>query len=289
MKSNPIKYHGGKQYLAKEIIRRFPEHLHYVEPYFGGGAVLLAKDAPDIEDHSELVNDINGDLSIFWSVMSSRILFEEFLQRCRLCGFSEATFDEASTTLGQIDPETFDPVERALLFFIKYRQSRQGLGKCFATFSKNRTRRGMNEQVSSWLSAIESLPAAHERLQRVVVLAGRDACDVIRSEDSENTFFYLDPPYVQDSRVSKEAYENEMTLADHDELLNALSNLKGKFLLSGYPSELYEDHSSRNCWYRMDITIDNKASSKKTKDKKTECLWSNYNQRSAMQVNDQRK
>jgi len=52
--------------------------------------------------------------------------------------------------------------------------------------------------------------------------------------------------------------------------------LKGKFILSGYPSELYEIVSKAQGWYRADIEIDNKASSSKKKKKKIECLWANY-------------
>ena len=40
----PLKYHGGKRYLAKRIIALMPEHITYVEPFFGGGSVLLHKD-----------------------------------------------------------------------------------------------------------------------------------------------------------------------------------------------------------------------------------------------------
>ena len=50
-----------------------PPHLHYVEPFFGGGAVLLARDPEDdglwLFPHkgvSEVVNDINGQLINFW-------------------------------------------------------------------------------------------------------------------------------------------------------------------------------------------------------------------------------
>ena len=43
----PLKWHGGKYYLASKIVRLMPAHLHYVEPFFGGGAVLFARDPED--------------------------------------------------------------------------------------------------------------------------------------------------------------------------------------------------------------------------------------------------
>ena len=267
--NSPIKWHGGKSYLAKRIIELMPEHIHYVEPFFGGGSVLFKKPDELIEGHSEVVNDIYGDLVNFWKVLKSWVSFEEFQRRVGLTPFSQDDWDSSlvATPLGSIS--------QAVAFFIRYRQSRQGLGKDFATLSRNRTRRGMNEQVSSWLSAIDGLPEAHERLQRVVVL-NNSALEVIRREDGENTFFYCDPPYLKSTRVSTEVYEHEMTDSQHADFLSLLGTIQGKFMISGYRSKLYDQWADLYAWNRVDIEIDNKASSKKVKDKKTECLWMNY-------------
>ena len=134
----------------------------------------------------------------------------------------------------------------------------------------------MNEQVSAWLTAVEGLPKIHERLKTVVIL-NDDALSVIRSQDGPHTLFYCDPPYLHETRTSTNAYgDNEITVEQHRELLDVLTNIEGKFILSGYPSGLYEEFAQRHGWQRQDILIDNKASSKKTKDRKTECLWTNY-------------
>ena len=63
----PIKWHGGKHYLADWIISHMPEHTHYVEPYFGGGAVLLKKPMGT----SEVVNDLHGLLTCFWKCLAT--------------------------------------------------------------------------------------------------------------------------------------------------------------------------------------------------------------------------
>lgn len=271
MKSNPLKWHGGKSYLAPWIISHFPPHIHYVEPYFGGGAVLLAKPRGWIEGHSEVVNDINKGLANFWSVIRDDSAFMRLKQLCDLTEFSQDNFENASWT----DDFGSASVHSAHGFFVRYRQSRQGLGKDFATLSRNRVRKGMNEQASAWLSAVEGLPEAHARLKRVVVL-NDDALKVIKQQDGPNTFFYLDPPYLHETRVTKEDYEHEMSASDHAELLALLDTIEGKFLLSGYRSDLYDTHAESCGWVRHEKLIDNKASSKATKDKKVECLWANF-------------
>lgn len=265
----PIKWHGGKFYLAPRIIEQFPSHVHYVEPYFGGGAVFFRKSDDLIEGHSEVINDVYEELVTFWRVLQSPESFAEMQRRLALTPFAKPVWEQSLETL------TGDPIERACAFFVRYRQSRQGLGRDFATMSRTRTRRGMNEQVSSWLSAIEGLEEAHQRLSRAVIYC-EDAVDVIEREDDKNTFFYCDPPYLTGTRVAKNAYAWEMTDQQHGWLLEALGGIAGKFLLSGYRHPLYDTMANRFGWRRVDIEIDNKASAQKKKPTKTECLWANF-------------
>src|SRR5215467_10397855 len=69
----PLKYHGGKQYLARRIVALMPPHTHYVEPFAGGLAVLLAKDPEGV---SEVVNDLDQDLTNFWRVLQGAETFD---------------------------------------------------------------------------------------------------------------------------------------------------------------------------------------------------------------------
>ena len=46
--------------------------------------------------------------------------------------------------------------------------------------------------------------------------------------------FYLDPPYLHETRATTGEYEYEMTISQHADLLDALVAIKGWFLLSGY-------------------------------------------------------
>jgi len=85
------------------------------------------------------------------------------------------------------------PVHDAVSFFVECRMSLAGRGDQFAPLSRTRTRRGMNEQASAWLSAVDGLRAVHRRLRRVVVL-NRPAIEVIQGQDGPDTLFYLDPP-----------------------------------------------------------------------------------------------
>jgi len=265
----PLKWHGGKHYLADWIIRQMPPHVHYVEPFAGGLAVLLRKPCEGV---SEVVNDIDADLSNFWRVLQRPDCFERFNRLCQSTPFSDVEYRKASAQLHDISD---DPELAAWIFFIRCRQSRQGLRKDFATLSRNRTRRGMNEQASAWWTAVDGLEEVYHRLRRVVIL-NDDACKVIRQQDGPNTCFYLDPPYLHETRVTTGDYAHEMTADQHRELLETLAGIKGKFLLSGYRSELYDDFARLWQWSRVERQIDCKASSKSVKEQRTEVLWMNY-------------
>ena len=216
---SPLKWHGGKHYLAKKIIALMPPHLHYVEPYAGSLAVLLERDSDrnwldhgsggplpaSLQGCSEVVNDLHGDLMNFWAVLRDTRMFSVFQRVVVAVPFSEYTWGMA-VTLSSSD----DRVERAVGFFVRCRQSRAGTFKGFATLSRNRTRRGMNEQASAWLATLDGLPEVHARLKRVVIL-NHDALQVIRQRDGDKTRFYLDPPYLAKTRTSTGQYDYEMT------------------------------------------------------------------------------
>jgi len=282
MKRGPLKWHGGKSYLAPWIIDQFPPHLHYVEPYAGGLAVLMARDPLDErfaigeKSHqrgvSEVVNDLNSELVNFWRVLQDEEAFAKFLRKSQVTPFSQELWEDLREKTTPQQGKAPD-VEAAYAFFVVCRMSRAGNLNSFAPLSRNRTRRSMNEQASAWWSCVEGLPEIHERLRRVVIL-NEDALKVIKSQDGPNTLFYLDPPYVHATRAGTDDYSHEMDDAAHLQMLEAIKKCKGKVILSGYSNKLYND--TLQGWRRKMKRIDNKVSQKESKEKITEMLWLNY-------------
>jgi DNA adenine methylase len=278
---SPLKWHGGKYYLAKRIVSLMPPrktpkstfgYLHYVETHAGGLSVLFANDPEGI---SEVVNDVNKDLSNFWRVLQGGESFKEFQRLAEATPFSQPLWLDAEVEMLEWPclPEETDVV-RAWRFFIWCRMSLAGRLGSFAPLSRTRTRRGMNEQASAWLSAVEGLPEVHERLKRVVVL-NDNATEVIRREDGAHALFYVDPPYLPETRTVMEVYEHEMTRDRHCELLKALLTRQGYVMLSGYDSEMYNDILKG--WRKEVFDLPNNAAGGKEKRRMQECLWMNYN------------
>jgi DNA adenine methylase len=138
----PLKWWGGKHYLAKQIIALMPRHLHYVEPYAGGLAVLLEKDPFDKSKYwggsgheqgvSEVANDIHRELTNFWRVLQTQESFIAFQRLVQTTPFSQVEWEEAEA---RQCPAHDRDVEAAAAFFVRCRQSRAGGFQNFATLS----------------------------------------------------------------------------------------------------------------------------------------------------------
>jgi DNA adenine methylase len=255
-----------------------PPHVHYCEAFFGGGAVLLARDPDDSRlflgsnssqrGVSELANDLNGRLINFWRVLRDDESFAKFRRTVETIPLARLAWEHAHAHhYGQ------DPVADAVAFFVDCRQSLAGRQDCFTAITRSRTRRQMNGNVSEWLGAVEGLAAVHARLRRVLI-ENKPALEIIKREDGPGTLHYIDPPYLPETRAAKQVYAFEMTEGDHRELLDVLSQVRGKVMLSGYPNQLYEEKLKD--WNRADFDIANHAAGGGAKRRMVECVWMNY-------------
>jgi len=275
----PLKWPGGKRYLAKRIIELMPPHLHYVEPFFGGGAVLLTRDPDDerlwLAPHkgvSEVANDFNQRLWNFWKTLQNPVEFEAFRRIVEMIPFSKQEWKESHDITGA-PYGSWLGIRAAVAFFVDCRQSRSGMMDGFTSITRKRTRRQMNGNVSEWLGSVDGLADVHARLRRVLI-ENMDAIKLIEREDTVGTFFYIDPPYVHSTRASRSLYDHEMTDLDHRRLLAVLRKLKGKAIMSGYDNPLYSN--ALHDWRRVDIEIANHLAGGAVKGRETEVLWLNY-------------
>lgn len=62
----PFPYYGGKSTIATSVWQALGQPKHYMEPFFGSGAVLLSRPDYQIGTHIESVCDKDGFLSNVW-------------------------------------------------------------------------------------------------------------------------------------------------------------------------------------------------------------------------------
>jgi DNA adenine methylase len=259
----PVKWHGGKRYLASRIIEHFPKHRVYLEPFGGGASVLLNKPPVDVETY----NDLDRRISRLFRVLREH--GSAFVDQAWFILYSQIEFEDAA----QYPPDATE-LQMAICDFIRWRQSFGGKGKSWS-YTTGRARGGMAGDVNAWWTAIEMLPEIIERLRRVQIIC-QPATEAIKRFDHPEGLIYCDPPYVHGTRSKggTDVYGVEMTDDDHQQLAKTLSNCKAKVVLSGYPSPLYD--KLYKGWRTIDFDIANHAAGGKSKARETERLWLSF-------------
>lgn len=247
-----LRYPGAKWSLASKIVSYFPDHYHYIEPYFGSGAVYFSK----TPSPHELVNDLNGTVVNFFRVLRDQT--DELLWKLELTPWSREEYDQS-------DIPADDPLEDARRFVVRVWQAHASdLAK--KTGWKNRgssqRARGMSDR---WSRVPAELVLLAERMQHAEI-EHRPALQLIKRFSTEDTLIYADPPYLSETRTQK-MYAQEMNFQEHVELLEALLAHRGTAVLSGYANELYD--SMLTGWERIEL----KAPKVEAGAARTEVLW----------------
>lgn len=254
----PFAYYGGKITLAPKIAELLPEHDHYVEPFAGSLAVLLAKRRSKIET----VNDIDGDLMTFWRVLRDKT--DDLERAVRLTPHSRAEYAAAPLT----PDENITDVERARRVFVSITQGRTNSLRNAGWRNEKSARVGISRPIylAKYADRFES---AAERLAGVS-LESRGAVELIADYGTEPTVcIYADPPYLGSTRAA--GYRMEMLEDDlHVRFGEACNNAKAAVVVSGYASSLYEDIFAG--WHRMELKAPTRLSGTAAEN---EVLWSN--------------
>jgi len=256
----PITYYGGKQTLAPFIVSIIPEHILYAEPFTGGGAVYFHKPP----SKSEVLNDTNGELMNFYRVTKEQFKpLQRMIQRTLHC---RDAYRQAEVVYQH--PDLFDEVRRAWALWVL---SSQGFaGKLDGPFGYDKTQNTTSKRIAN--KRLNFTEGYAKRLELTQIECA-DALYIIRSRDHEGAFFYCDPPYVGSNCGHYKGY----TEADFEALLGLLSAIKGKFLLSSYPSELLDRFTQKHKWHtvkrEMLVSVNAKAGKAK---KKIEVMTANY-------------
>ena len=173
-----LNWPGGKARIVKHLLPLIPPHKCYCEPFAGGLALLFAKPRSPVE----VINDFDGDLITFY-----RCARRHPDELARLIGetiCSRRMFFEAIQQPGLTD------LERAASFWVKNKDS---FGCRMRSFLVCKTpSKGVPNPRSSIATALNNLSARLERVVIENIPYGR----VLTNQDSPDTFFFIDPPYI---------------------------------------------------------------------------------------------
>lgn len=240
---SPLRWPGGKSKQVKKITQMFPKDSSLlIEPFLGGGSVSLYAVNNEIFN-DVIVNDHNEDLINFWSCLKEnpKYFLEELdilLTHKNVFGFE--VFAETLWPIILKNKEDSDRQKKAFSFLVVNKCSFNGLGT-------HLSRRSYEENFNANL--VERIKAASTILRKGVKIECEDFETIIKNNNFENVFLYLDPPYSSES-ANQSLYRihydgGKGTPFDHQRLFDALKDFKGKWLLSyddsAFIRELYSD------------------------------------------------
>lgn len=260
MKTNikpPFSYYGGKQKMFKYIEPLIPEHTTYVEAFAGSASVFWMKKPSDVE----ILNDTNKELMNFYEIMKHD--FVALQKEIEISLHSRDLHRDAFTVYK--NSHLFTPLKRAWAIWVL---GAQGFGgQLSSSWGRDKKK---NKTVKAVSNKRERFTTDYAIRLQYVTLESRDAIRVIKTTDYDNAFFYVDPPYYNADMGHYDGY----TIEDFQMLLEALSCIEGKFLLSSYPSELLSECTERYKWHSFNIEQNVSVSNKGKR--KVEVLTANY-------------
>ncbi len=252
----PITYYGGKQTLIKYLLPLIPQHRMYCEPFFGGGAVFFAKRKSDVE----VINDINGEVINFYRVIKTK--FSELQKEIQSTLHSRELYKKAMEIYK--NPEKYSDVKRAWALWTATNQGFAGMIGSWG-FGKD------DSKEAALANKRDAFTKDYEQRLTKVQVESNNAIKVINRCDDKETFIYADPPYIGSDQGHYKGY----TESDYRELLDTLAKVKGKFLLSSYPSKILTEYINKYKWKVQRITK-SVAVTKHTDKVKTEMIVMNY-------------
>lgn len=221
-----LRYPGSKWSIADSIVANFDPHYHYVEPYFGSGAVFFTKEASP----HEVINDSNSLVVNFFRVLRDRT--EDLCWALETTPWSRDEYDIAHLVTG-------NELEDARRFVVRVWQAH---ASDLAKKTGWKTR-GVRQRARGMSVRWQRVPAELAELARRLSYAeieNRPALEVIGRFAALDCLIYADPPYLPETRTQR-MYGQEMTLAEHIVMLDALKAHPGPVVLSGYANQLYDE------------------------------------------------
>lgn len=248
-----LKYPGAKWNCAEWIISHFPAHAHYVEPYFGSGAVFFNKRP----SRHEVINDLDHRVMNLCRVIRTR--GDELARAVRLTPYARAEYYQSYAVTG-------DEMEDARRFLVRCWMAHGFKPYCRTGWRHNGSK-SLHPITNLWKDLPARIEATIARLADAEI-ESIPALAIIERYATIDTLIYADPPYVLSTRSHKKLYAHEMTDADHLTLLDALDAHPGPVVLSGYHCALYDDRLAH--WQ----TREKKVQAEKG-NTRTEVLWLN--------------
>lgn len=260
---------GGKSKQAKWISELMPvvnSDILYVET-FGGAMWNFINNT--FVPKCAVYNDMNIYIYNLWCCIKEYDKFLKILKEKNFKLNDKPTFKRIKKTFfsnRECIPPDFNIASEYIYF----------LSHCFSGDASGTGNMRLNKQgFIPFMKRLENQKFT-KRIDLITDIENLSYEKIIEKFDSENTFFYIDPPYWQ----SENLYSFHSFIKEsHFELAEILQNIKGKFLLSYYDYKELSDLYPKSKFNRFKKEYKKSSRPNKKNEKKpitTEVLISNY-------------
>jgi DNA adenine methylase len=226
-----IPYLGNKSQLSDFLKQYVPKNPKiWVEPFGGVFGLFFTLDLKEYQDTQFIYNDINPLNCVLFENLKKK----EFLDKVKSTNVTKEIFLDAYNSIvnqeenkkGKKVINVSNSEQRALAWLIIL---------CCGDSKELMTKEFKGNSAFEILKY--KLPRYIDYFKRIQV-SNIDYKEVLKQHDSEDTFFYLDPPYVgfEDYYINSK-FKGE----SHNELSKEVKDLKGKWLLSYYKFDKLEE------------------------------------------------
>jgi len=246
-----LKRLGNKQKIAQDIIKHFPEHKIYIEPFFGAGGMFFNKPKAKYN----IVNDLDSDVfNLFMVVINQKKELEK--------AFYIMPIHSDLLNYWKQNKET-EPIKKALrfLFLSNFPNPQSGAIK-------------QRMQVNDKKIFFENIDKTFDLINDVTFI-NNDFKKFLnnmywhenRPNQLKESFIYCDPPYLG----TNDNYSNSFTEQDSIDLFDCLQATGCKFAMSEFDNEFILNQAKER---GLNVIIIGER--KNLKNRRTEILITNY-------------
>jgi DNA adenine methylase len=192
----PFGRTGGKKNLALRLIELFPNDYDlYVEPFVGAGNIFFRLSV-DKQTNPMVINDLDKDVYIALKGLQQN-----------------ADYINSNITRKKITKSYFDKIKNK-------HDPISIIEKLKASFLSN------GKSYNANTPPIETDYKPFGDYLKNTIIHNEPFENIIKHYDSKKTFFYLDPPYVNEEQTDYEHYTSP------ENVYKAVKKIKGRFILS---------------------------------------------------------
>jgi DNA adenine methylase len=243
-----LRRHGNKSKIADKIIKEFPKHGYYIEPFFGAGGMFFNKPKAKFN----ILNDIDLDVyNLFNVVMNNN---DELIQAFKAMPAHSELFNYWKN-----NTET-EPIKKALRFLLLSNYSLFGSSNTFHLPNKN-TSNILLENIKSKQEKLFGCDFTNCCFRELFIKIS------FSNIDMSNVLIYADPPYLG----TGDNYSDSFIEQDCVDLIDVLMSTGANFAYSEFDNEFILQQAKERNLYVIVI-----GERRNINNRRTEILVTNY-------------